>query len=138
MDTVYCILRAGRLVDRGRTYVRRVFFCSLTLILFLAGASVIAGAPTWARGLVLGGAVSLVNLLLTAGAVRSQVWGAAGKGSAFGAMAAYAARMITTVAALVFAALDDRISFWAVLPGLFAAQFVLVAASLAGWTEEKN
>jgi len=98
----------------------------------------IAGARTWARGLVLGGAASLVNLLLTAGAVRRQVWGSSGIGSRYGVAAAYAIRMTSTAAALVFAAMDDRISFWAVLPGLFAAQFVLIAASLAGWAEEKE
>ena len=122
-------------MDRGRGYVRRIFLLSLVLILAFAGASMAAGASTWARGFALGGAASLLNLLLTAGAVRSQVWSAPGKGLRIGAAAAYAARLGTTAGALVFAALDERIFFWAVLPALFAAQLVLVAESLAGRVE---
>ena len=98
----------------------------------------ITGYPARARGLILGGAASLVNLLLTAGAIRGQVWGSSGKGFRFGAAGAYAARMGITAAALIFSALDARVSFWAVVIGLFAVQAVLVAGTLKELTERKD
>jgi hypothetical protein len=125
-------------VDRGRGYIRLVFFGSLALILVLAAVLMVCGYPARARGLILGGAASLVNLLLTAAAVRGQVWGSSGKGFRFGAAGAYAARMGITAAALIFGALDVRVSFWAVVIGLFAVQMVLVAGTLTGLTERKD
>lgn len=125
-------------MDPDKAYVRRVFFYTLALILALAVLAAAARAPTWARGITLGGAASLANLLLTAGAVRSQVRGRPGKGVRIGAAAGYFARMGITAAALVFSAVDDRISFWAVIPGLFTAQAVLAAGTLSERREEKG
>lgn len=124
-------------MDQGRSFVRRVFFRTFALIFAAAGVSLVAGAPGWARGFALGGAASLVNLLLTAGAVRGQVWGPSGKGVKVGAFAAYTARMGITAAALIFAAMDDRVNFWAALPALFASQLVLVAAGITEGTGGK-
>lgn len=118
-------------------YVHRVFFGSLAFVLIPAGILVLAGFGNLARGVVLGGAASLINLILMAYDVRRRTsstrrhWAAASFGS-------YIIRMMVITAALVYAAADSGISLVATVPALFCVQIVLLLGGLTGWLEERD
>ena len=122
-------------MDLCEAYVRRVFFGALILILTLSGILMVVGVSISARGVVLGGAASLVNLLLMANSVKRQVTGSTGRGSTVAPAVNYALRMGVMAAALIYAASDPRVSLWTAIPALFVTQAVLVVGDLTGWTE---
>lgn len=124
-------------MEPSEYYVHRVFFGSLALALIPAGILILAGLDMYARGVVLGGAASLANLVLMAFEIRRragsprQPWKAASIGS-------YGLRMGTTAAALVYAAARDDISLLATIPALFIVQTVLLFSGLTGWMEGQD
>lgn len=115
-------------------YVRRVFFGSLVLLVIPAGALFLTGLVAAARGVALGGAASLLNFLLMSKDVRRQKdssrrpWPAASTG-------AYSLTMVTIAAALLYAVVNDGVSFLATIPALFCVQAVLILDGLAGWMD---
>jgi hypothetical protein len=115
-----------------------VFFGALALILAASGILGAAGLPALSRGVALGGAASLIHLLLMARAAKKQVTGASGRKGITGPSVLYALRMGVTLAALLYAASDARVSLWAVIPALFVTQAVLVLGELTGWTEVRR
>lgn len=125
-------------MDSCETYVRRVFFGALGLILVFSGTLAVAGVPAWARGVALGGSASLVNLLLLAKGAKKQVALPDDRGGILGPSMIFVLRMGVTAAALLFAASDDRVSLWASIPALFVAQVVLVVGDLTGMTEGRD
>ena len=112
-------------------YVRRVFFGTLSLILAAAGIFLFINQEPWARGAVLGGTASLASLVIMAGDVRRQGKTANGRliKPAYGL---YALRMMIVAAALIYSAANTQIAFWAVVPALFASQFVMTCGELLG------
>ena len=125
-------------MDSCEAYIRRVFFGSLALILAVSGVLAASGLPSLARGAALGGSASLVHLLLTARAAKKQVTGSNGQVGVAGPSVFYALRMGVTLAALLYSAIDARISLWAAIPALFVTQAVLVLGELTGWMEERS
>jgi hypothetical protein len=117
-------------------YVHRVFVGTLLLILVIAGIFLLAGHNPWARGVVLGGTASLVNLFIMAGGVRRQgpMVGDQGMNSAYGR---YALRMAVIAAALIYSATSIKIAFWATVPALFASQFIMTGGELLGGREQE-
>jgi hypothetical protein len=117
-------------------YVRRVFFGTLSLILFFAGISLLLGHKPWARGVVLGGAASLVGLVIMAVDVRRQgdVTGGQVLRLAYGR---YALRMAVIAAVLIYSATNETIALWATIPALFASQFVMTCGELLGGREQE-
>ncbi len=116
-------------------YVRRVFFGTLSLILFFAGIFLLVGHKSWARGVVLGGTASLVGLVIMAGDVRRQ--GDAGGGQALRlAYGRYALRMAVMAAVLIYSATNEKIALWATIPALFASQFAMTCGELLGGKEQ--
>jgi len=122
------------MVEPFETYVRRVFWGSVALVLIPAGILLFAGLGTYARGVALGGAASLINLILMAHGIRWRTdtsrrhWTAASFGS-------YSIRMGVIAAALVYAAVNGDISLVATIPALFCVQAVLLFGGLTGWLE---
>lgn len=117
-------------------YVRQIFFISLSLVLLFAGISLLLGHKPWARGAVLGGAASLVNLLIMAGDVRrhgAEVDTRGGRPT-FGR---YALRMGTIAAVLIYAAINENMALWATIPALFASQVVMTGTELLGGREQE-
>jgi len=112
-------------------YVHRVFLGTLLLILVVAGTLLLAGYRPWARGVALGGAASLANLLIMAGDVRRQrpLVGDRGMSPGYGR---YALRMAIIAAALIYSATNKDIAFWAAVPALFASQLVMTGGELLG------
>jgi len=112
-------------------YVRRVFFGTLSLILVIAAIFLFLGHKPWARGVVLGGAASLVSLVIMAGDVRRQgdVTGGQIVRPAYGR---YALRMTVIAAVLIYSATSIKIAFWATVPALFASQFIMTAGEFLG------
>lgn len=124
----------GELVHSFDKYVRRVFFGTLSLVLVLAGAFLLAGNRSWARGLVLGGAASLVNLVIMASEVRRQ--GMIASRASRPAYGRYALRMAIIAAALLYAATNEKVALWATIPALFASQFAMTCGELLGGKEQ--
>ena len=118
-------------------YVRRVFFGTLSLILVIAGIFLLLNHNSWARGVALGGAASLVSLVIMAGDVRKQgnVTGGTVLRPAYGG---YALRMMVIAAALVYAALSVKIALWAAIPAVFASQFAMTCGELLGSKEQET
>lgn len=112
-------------------YVRRVFFATLSLILFFAGIFLLLGHKPWARGIVLGGTASLANLVIMASDIRRQGKTADGQlvRPSYGH---YALRMTITAAVLIYAATSTKIAFWVAAPALFTAQFIMTGGELVG------
>jgi hypothetical protein len=117
-------------------YVRRIFFGTLSLVLVFAGIFLLLGHKPWARGVVLGGAASLLNLLVMAGDVRRQ---GADVGTRGGrpTLGRYALRMAAIAAVLIYSATNDNIALWATVPALFASQFVMTGGELLGDREQE-
>lgn len=117
-------------------YVRRVFFGTLSLILVIAAIFLFLGHKPWARGVVLGGAASLVSLVIMAGGVRRQgdVTGGQVLRLAYGR---YALRMAVIAAVLIYSATNETIALWAAIPALFASQFVMTCGELLGGREQE-
>ena len=116
-------------VENFNRYVSRIFLGTLSLVLIAAGISLLLGHKSWARGFALGGIASLTNLVIMAGDVRRQ--GKAMDGQLVRpSYGHYTLRMTVTAAALVYAAVSVKISFWAAIPALFAAQFIMVCSEL--------
>ncbi|UCG38603.1 MAG: ATP synthase subunit I [bacterium] len=116
-------------------YVRRVFFGTLTIILTCAGIFLLVGLNRWARGVALGGAASLVNLLVMASDVRRQGAMAVERGMRPG-YGRYALRMAVMAAALIYSARSADIALWATIPSLFASQAAMTAGELLGGREQ--
>ncbi len=117
---------------RGRAtshtdHVRLVVTRTLTLILVVAGLLLLAGYKPWAKGAILGGIASLVNLLVIAVGIGDQMLGKGARKAA----ARFALRMLITGGALVYAGMNDSIALGAAIPTLFIAQAVLVFNELA-------
>ena len=112
-------------------YVHRVFVGTLLLILVVAGIFLFVERMPWARGVVLGGAASLVNLVIMAGDVRRQgpMVGDQGMSPAYGR---YALRMALIAAVLIYSATSIKIAFWATVPALFTSQFIMTGGELLG------
>ena len=129
-----CILIAGQLVESFESYVRRIFLGALALVVIPAGLLILAGCPAWSRGVALGGAASLINLLFMARDVRLKA--DLLKHQRVTASARYyGLRMGTVAAALLYASVDEGISLWAVIPSLFCVQAVIILDGLTGWLE---
>jgi hypothetical protein len=116
-------------------YVRSVFTGSLLSILAAAGVLLVMGQRPWARGVVVGGAASLVGLLIMASDVRRQAVDA-GRAAGFAVMGRYSLRMAVTAAALVYAAVREDIVLWAAIPAIFTAQLVMTAGEFFSRNEE--
>ena len=110
-------------------YVRWIFLGTLSFILVVAGAFLLAGLKVWARGVILGGAASLLSLVIMAGDVRRQGPAVDGQGvrPTYGR---YALRMAAIAAALIYAATNESIALWATIPFLFASQVVMTCGEL--------
>jgi hypothetical protein len=121
-------------VEPFEGYVHRVFFGSLALVLIPVGTLILAGLDTCARGVALGGAASLVNLVVMAFGIRRHA-GATKRLRVTASAGNYSLRMGTIVAALLYAAANDRISLLATMPALFCVQVVLLLGGLTGWLE---
>ncbi len=117
------------------SYVRRVFFGTVSLILVFGGIFLIAGRPSWARGVVLGGAASLINLVLMAGDVRRQGATVTEKGvrPAYGR---YALRMATMAGVLIYSATSTRVALWATIPALFTTQATMTLGEMLRGKEQ--
>lgn len=117
-------------------YVHRVFVGTLLLILVVAGIFLFLERMPWARGVVLGGAASLVNLVIMAGDVRRQgpMVGDQGMSPAYGR---YALRMALIAAVLIYSATSIKIAFWATVPALFTSQFIMTGGELLGEREQE-
>jgi len=117
-------------------YVHRVFVGTLLLILVVAGIFLLTGHKPWTRGVILGGAASLVNLVIMAGDVRRQ-------GDVTGGQVTqpsyrrYAVRMTVIAAVLIFSATSIKIAFWATVPALFASQLIMTGGELLGEREQE-
>ncbi|NOY86702.1 MAG: ATP synthase subunit I [Deltaproteobacteria bacterium] len=118
-------------------FVRKIFFRTLVIILLLSGVFVLMGHRSWARGVALGGAASLVNFLAMAGHIPRHAV-KVGPGGQRSAAGRYALRMVIAGAVLFAAASMDRIALWAAIPALFIAQAVLIVGELTGGTDRKN
>lgn len=107
------------------------------MILVFAGTFLVLGYKPWARGVVLGGIASLVNLVIMAGDVRRQGQIVEGQlvRPAYGR---YALRMAITTAVLVYSATSSTIVLWATIPALFATQLVMTCGELLGKKEQEN
>jgi len=112
-------------------YVHRIFAVTLILVLTVAGVFLLTGQKPWARGIVLGGAASLVNLVIMAGDVRRQ-GGVTGGQVTRPAYGRYALRMTVIAAVLIYSATSINIAFWATVPALFASQFIMTGGELLG------
>ena len=117
-------------------YVRRVFFGTLSLILVIAGTFLLLGHKPWTLGVVLGGAASLVNLVIMAGDVRRQ-GGVTGGQVGQPAYGRYALRMTVIAAVLIYSATSIKIAFWATVPALFVSQFIMSSGELLGEREQE-
>ena len=117
-------------------YVHRVFVGTLLLILIVAGIFLFVERMPWARGVALGGAASLVNLVIMAGDVRRQgpMVGDQGMSPAYGR---YALRMALIAAVLIYSATSIKIAFWATVPALFMSQFIMTGGELLGEREQE-
>lgn len=117
-------------------YVHRIFAVTLILVLAFAGAFLFLGLKPWARGVVLGGTASLVNLVIMAADVRRQGSVTGGKvvRSAYGR---YALRMTVIAAALIYSATSVKITFWTTVPALFASQLIMTGGELLGKGEQE-
>ena len=115
-------------------YVRRAFLGALALVLIPAGVLVFIGLDAWARGVALGGAASLVNLLLMVRDIRRQAGSSVHK-MVNASVGSYSLRMGFMAAALTYAAVDEGISLWAAIPALFCVQAVLIFGDLTGRLE---
>ena len=116
-------------------YLRRVFMGTLSLVILAAAALLLAGLRSWARGVVLGGSASLVNLLIMAAQARWQMSLLAGQSQMSG-YGRYALRMAVLAAALMYAAINPNVELWGPIPSLFAAQVVMFAGEfLEGRTD---
>lgn len=115
-------------------YVHRVFLGSLALVLVPAGILVLAGFGNLARGVVLGGAASLINLVLMALGIRRHS-DTMHRFRAAASMGNYSLRMGILTAALIYAAVNDRVSLLATIPALFSVQAVLLLGGMVGWPE---
>ncbi|MDF1524946.1 MAG: ATP synthase subunit I [bacterium] len=116
-------------------YVRRVFFGTLSLILLFAGIFLFVERMPWARGVVLGGAASLVNLVIMAGDVRKQ--GVVIESKSFrSAYGRYALRMSLLAGVLIYSATNENIALWATIPALFASQFAMTCGELLAGREQ--
>jgi hypothetical protein len=118
-------------VSSFNKYVHRVFVGTLLLILVVAGTFLFVERMPWARGVALGGAASLVNLVIMAGDVRRQglMVGDQGMSPAYGR---YALRMALIAAVLIYSATSIKIAFWATVPALFTSQFIMTGGELLG------
>ncbi|MDF1536426.1 MAG: ATP synthase subunit I [bacterium] len=116
--------------------MRRVFFGTLSLVLLFAGIFLLLGYKPWARGAVLGGAASLLNLLVMAGDVRRQ-GGAAEIQGVRPTYGRYALRMAGIAAVLVYSVTNENVALWATVPALFASQFVMTCGELLGGSEQE-
>jgi hypothetical protein len=118
-------------VSSFNKYVHWVFVGTLLLILVVAGTFLFVERMPWARGVALGGAASLVNLVIMAGDVRRQgpMVGDQGMSPAYGR---YALRMALIAAVLIYSATSIKIAFWATVPALFTSQFIMTGGELLG------
>ena len=107
------------------------------MILAVAGIFLFVERMPWARGVVLGGAASLVNLVIMAGDVRRQgpMVGDQGMSPAYGR---YALRMAVIAAVLIYSATSIKIAFWATVPALFTSQFIMTGGELLGAREQET
>jgi hypothetical protein len=123
-------------VSSFNKYVHRVFVGTLLLILVVAGTFLFVERMPWARGVALGGAASLVNLVIMAGDVRRQglMVGDQGMSPAYGR---YALRMALIAAVLIYSATSIKIAFWATVPALFTSQFIMTGGELLGEREQE-
>jgi len=112
-------------------YVHRIFAVTLIFIIIVAGIFLFMGFKPWARGVVLGGAASLISLVIMAGDVRRQgdVTGGQIVRPAYGR---YALRMTVIAAVLIYSATSIKIAFWATVPALFVSQFIMTSGELLG------
>jgi len=122
----------GRFLMSGREtshtgHVRLVATATLTLTLIVAGLLLIAGHKPWAKGAILGGVTSLVNLLIMAGGIPDQFLAQGARKAAI----RFALRMLIMAGALVYAGMNDGIALGAAIPALFTAQAVLLFIELA-------
>ncbi|TNF45586.1 hypothetical protein EP232_05610 [bacterium] len=114
--------------ERATSYtghVRLVAARTLTLILIISGLLLVAGHKAWAKGAILGGTASLVNLLIMAGGIPDQLLAPSAKGNRKAAVR-FACRMLIMAGALVYAGIDDGVAIGAAIPALFTAQAVLI------------
>jgi hypothetical protein len=111
------------------SHVRLVAARTLTLILIVAGLLLIAGYKPWAKGVILGGAASLANLLVIAAGIPDQMLAHSAKGAGKAAIR-FGLRMLIMAGALLYAGLDVGISLGAAIPALFIAQAVLIFKEL--------
>lgn len=103
-------------------------------MLLIAALLILAGKKPWAKGVVLGGTASLVNLLLMAGGIPGQVYTQGARG-ARRAAGKYALRMMIMAATLVYAGMNDSITLGAAIPALFVTQAVLLFEEFSGKSE---
>jgi tetrahydromethanopterin S-methyltransferase subunit C len=124
-------------VETFERYVHRTFLGSLALTLVPAGVLFLAGFGACARGVALGEAASLANLVLMAHDIRRQA-GSLRRRRETASIGNQSLRMGIIAAALVYAALKEGISLPATIPALFSVQVVLVLGGLTGWLEEPD
>ncbi len=103
-------------------------------MLLIAALLILAGKKPWAKGVVLGGTASLVNLLLMAGGIPGQFYTQGARG-ARRAAGKYALRMMIMAATLVYAGMNDSITLGAAIPALFVTQAVLLFEEFSGKSE---
>ena len=117
--------------------IRRIFFWSLILFMVPAGILLLAGRDAWARGVILGGAASLLNLLVLAFDIRRSARSprAVRMTASFGS---HGLRMVTVAAVLIYAASDEGISLLASIPPLFCVQAVIFFGVLTGRLEGRE
>ena len=124
-------------MESFEAHVRRVFFSTLVLILVPAGFLVLTGLDVLARGVALGGAASLINLVVMVLDIRRRE-GASRRQRVTVSVGSYGFRMGITAAALVFAAIDDDISLLATIPALFCVQLVFLFDGLIDWLDRSQ
>lgn len=110
-------------------FVRQVFTKTLALILSAAGILLLFGQKPWAKGVVLGGAASMVSLLMMARGIPNQA-AEPGARSARRAAGRYSLGMMVMAAALVYAGMTEGIALGAAIPALFSARAVLLTEEL--------
>lgn len=110
-------------------YFRKVFLGTLAITAAGAGIFLFFGLRSWSRGVALGGAASLFNLLIMAGQIRRRAPGYGGKGL-LSAGVLYGLRLAVFSSALIYAVSNDSIALWGTIPFLFASQVVLVAGEV--------
>ncbi len=115
-------------------YTRRIFYRTLALVITATGILLLAGQKPWAKGVVLGGSASMINLLFMVSEARKQAVITA-KGSEWRAVTRHILRLMVLAAALIYAARNQDIALWATIPAIFTSQIVLFGGELLGRQE---